>query len=166
MVVWWASLVLHKREEDWRAGRLVSCLYASCSSAYLLHKPNSWRSSTWLVRANSRDSPNKLVNKKIWHLIGQLVHLGQPHNIGDNVEQSDWAALNPGCSKYNSHIGMIPDPSSSLLRRGWSARLKEMVCGFFFLFGIFFNGWIIMHEVYQTLNKLRRNCLEILPYEV
>ena len=49
--------------------------------------------STWLVRANGRDSPNKLLNKKIWHLIGQLVHLGQPHNIGDDVEQSDWAAL-------------------------------------------------------------------------
>ena len=33
------------------------------------------------------------MTKKIWHLIGQLVRLGQPHNIVDDVEQSDWAAL-------------------------------------------------------------------------
>ena len=37
-------------------------------------------------------APNKLLNET---LIGQLVRLGQPHNnnIGDDVEQSDWAAL-------------------------------------------------------------------------
>ena len=42
---------------------------------------------------NGRDSPNKLMNKKIWHLIGQLVRLEQPRDVGDDVEQSDWAAL-------------------------------------------------------------------------
>ena len=36
-----------------------------------------------------------LTPMKIWHLIGQHEHLRQPHNIaiGDDVEQSDWAAL-------------------------------------------------------------------------
>ena len=29
-----------------------------------------------MVGANGRDSPNKLLNKKIWHLIGQLLRLG------------------------------------------------------------------------------------------
>ena len=45
----------------------------------------------WSV--NGRDSPSKLMNKKIWHLIGQLLRLGQPHDIGDDVEQPDWTAL-------------------------------------------------------------------------
>ena len=55
-----------------------------------------------LIKANGRDSPNKLLNEKIWYLIGQLVRLGQPHNIGDDVKQPDWAAA-------------TSDPSSSLL---------------------------------------------------
>ena len=42
---------------------------------------------------NGRDSPSKLMNKKIWHLIGQLLRLGQPHDIGDDVEQPNWVAL-------------------------------------------------------------------------
>ena len=46
-----------------------------------------------LVRVNGRDGPNKLLNKKMWHQICQLVHLGQPHNIGDDGEQSNWVQL-------------------------------------------------------------------------
>ena len=41
------------------------------------------------------DSPNKLFKlftKKIWHLIGQLVHLGQPHNIVDDVSNLEGLA--------------------------------------------------------------------------
>ena len=33
-----------------------------------------------------------MIESVIW-LHGQPVHLGQPHNIGDDVEQSDWAVL-------------------------------------------------------------------------
>ena len=51
-------------------------------------------------------APNKLLNKT---LIGQLVRLGHPHNnnIGDDVEQSDWAAL------LSAEVQLMsPDPSS------------------------------------------------------
>ena len=51
----------------WCHTRLVSCyMYAVCVKSHL------WRSSTWYVRANGRDSPNKLLTKKIWYLIGHL----------------------------------------------------------------------------------------------
>ena len=38
-----------------------------------------------------------------------------------------WLGCTPGCSRYNSRTGMAPDLSSSLLWRGWPARLVQHI---------------------------------------
>ena len=93
LLVWWASPFT--REEGsgvMRIRELFQCLCNTCGYT-LCVKPHSWRSDSWLVRARAGDSPNKLLNKKIWHLVGQPARLGWPHHIWSDVARSDWAAL-------------------------------------------------------------------------
>ena len=85
---------LHKREEGsgvMTIRQLFQCICNTCTF-YTVCKSHSWRSSNWLVRTNGMYSP---INYDwVCHLVGQPVHLDQPHNnIGDDVEQSDWAVL-------------------------------------------------------------------------
>jgi hypothetical protein len=85
-----AGQPLHKREEG---SGIVPIRELFQSLAVTQRVQN--HTCTWLVSVNGRDSPSymQLLNKKICHLIGQLMRLGRPHNIGDDVERSDWAAL-------------------------------------------------------------------------
>ena len=80
-----AGQPLHKREEEGSGVMPIRELFQRLAVM-------------WCVQNCTREDLGqsewyKLLNKKIWHLIGQLMRLGQPHNMGDDMEQSDWAAL-------------------------------------------------------------------------
>jgi hypothetical protein len=50
--------------------------------------------------------------------------LGQPHNIGDDVEQSDWAALLAAAGIQLAYRHNIPDPSSPALVEGLACQIS------------------------------------------
>ena len=63
---------------------------------------------------------NNLLKTKSRHLIGQPEYLDSSTILV--VTWRDLIGLHSWLQRYKSHIGMTPDPSS-LLRRGWPARL-------------------------------------------
>ena len=56
------------------------------------------------------DSPKKLINMEIWHLIGQHACWGQPHQF--KVMWSNLIGLHSRLQENNLHTGMSPDTSS------------------------------------------------------
>ena len=67
---------------------------------------------------------NNLLKTKSRHLIGQPEYLDSPTILV--VTWRDLFGLHSWLQRYKSRIGMTPDPSS-LLRRGWPARLDQIL---------------------------------------